>query len=62
MKIKYQKRNIIFLDAVESNHCIQQLFNYKCLGTVYFKLTCDAKALIASNNIIEHKYKIGHTK
>lgn len=57
MKIKYQKRNIIFLDAVESNHCIQQF-----LGTVYFKLTCDAKAFIASNNIIEHKYKIGHTK
>lgn len=57
MKMKYQKRNIIFLDAVESNHCIQQF-----LGTVYFKLTCDAKAFIASNNIIEHKYKIGHTK
>lgn len=57
MKIKYQKRNIIFLDAVESNHCIQQF-----LGTVYFKLICDAKAFIASNNIIEHKYKIGHTK
>lgn len=57
MKMKYQKRNIIFLDAVESNHCIQQF-----LGKVYFKLTCDAKAFIAFNNIIEHKYKIGHTK